>query len=351
MKYVLWQRQHFLFPQKRGEKIFLLHCWGTCSSPGKRSGVKGGCDATLINDHHINKWQAANAAMEWNITIRPGCKGRVRLCLWALPELDKLWWLSRDSVRFPSLAQAQPSHRWQLLEMAPPLGITTPSLKTQLGPVLLLVGVRSPEGGMLIISDLPFLHVGCVDGGMWPSSSLVCVLRTWSGSRRQWRERKLCFPVSFLSVKALAWKPDHPPCCLSVLHLALRAPVACKVAKKRNSPRKTRKRLQVHSPKHHAAGQVWGKLFTFLRRKEILRNKLVTSPKMAQFCCTFSRTCGKTTVLAPLVLPRVKAKGSFLLWGHLFRVLQWKILQTSAVRRWRCVMQSSYHSHPHLIVQ
>lgn len=98
---------------------------------------------------------------------------------------------------------------------------------------------------------------------------------------------------------------------LSVLHLALRAPVACRVAKKRNSPRKRRKRLQVHSPKHHAAGQVWGKLFTFLRRKEILRNKLVTSPKMAQFCCTFSRTCGKTTVLALLVLPGVKAKGSF----------------------------------------
>lgn len=157
----------------------------------------------------------------------------------------------------------------------------------------------------------------------WPSSSLVCLLRTLSGPRQQWRERKLCLSVSFLSRKALVWKAGHPPCCLSVcLHLALRSHVACRVAKNRNSPRKTRKRLQVHQPKHHVAGQVWGKLLTFLRRKEILKYKLVTSPKMAQFCCSFSTTCGKTTALALLVLPRVKAKDSFLLWGHLFRLLQ-----------------------------
>lgn len=235
--------------------------------------------------------------------------------------------------------------------MALSLGLTTPSLTIHLGPLLLLVGVRSHEGGMLVTSDLPLLHVGCVDGGSWPRSSLVCVPRPLVGPRQQWRERKLCLPVSFLPRKALAWEPDHPPCCLSVLHLTLRAPVACRIAKKRNSPRKARQRLQVHLPKHHAAGQVWGKLFTFLRKKEILRNKLVTSPKMAQFCYSFSRTCGKTTVLALLVLPRVKAKGSFLLWGHLFRLLQWKILQTSAVRRWRFVMQGSYHCHPHLIVK
>lgn len=181
----------------------------------------------------------------------------------------------------PAIAKVGSCWRWHHLRA----GCTF--FKDPLGPLLLLGAVRSREGGMLIPSDLPLLHVGCVGGGTWPSSSLVCVLRTWSGPRQQWRERKLCLPVSFLSAKALAWKPDHPPCCLSVLHLALRAPVACRIAKKRNSPWKTRKRFQVHSPKHHAVGQVWGKLFTFLRRKEILRNKLVTSPKMARFCCSF----------------------------------------------------------------
>lgn len=232
--------------------------------------------------------------------------------------------------------------------MAPSLGLTEPSGMSHLDHPA-AGGCEEPWRW-----GAPHLWPAPAPWGLWGWQDLtqqISGLCSLSGPRQQGRERKLCLPVSFLSGKALAWKPDRRPCRLPGMHLALRAPVACRGAKRRNSPRKTRKRLQVHCPEHHAAGQVWGKLFTFLRRKEILRDKLVTSPKMAQICCSFSRTCGKTTVLALLVSPRVKAKGSFLLWGHLFRLLQWKILQTSAGRRWRSVMQSSYDSHPHLIAK
>lgn len=101
------------FPTEKGGNYFFIALLGHARLSREALWSKGGCDATLINDHHVNKWRAANAAMEWNITIRPECKWRVTLCLWALPELHKqLWWLSRDSGSFASLAQAQPSRRW-----------------------------------------------------------------------------------------------------------------------------------------------------------------------------------------------------------------------------------------------
>lgn len=58
----------------------------------------------------------------------------------------------------------------------------------------------------------------------------------------------MLLPVFYLSRKALARKP-HPPCCLSVLHLALRAPAACRVAKKRNSPQEGEAKASGSPPK------------------------------------------------------------------------------------------------------
>lgn len=99
--------------------------------------------------------------------------------------------------------QHKPSHHkdGQLLEIPPSLRLTFFK-----DPLLLLAGVRTHQGGMLITSDLPLLHVGSVDGWSWPSSSLVCVLKSLSGPRKRWRERKLCLSVSFLSRKAFARK-------------------------------------------------------------------------------------------------------------------------------------------------
>jgi len=67
--------------EKVGKKrffFFLLHYWDTCYSPGKCSGVR----RVWCNVYHrVNKWQSANAAVEWNIANRPECKWGGMTCL------------------------------------------------------------------------------------------------------------------------------------------------------------------------------------------------------------------------------------------------------------------------------
>lgn len=141
------------FPTEKGGKFsFLLRCWGTCHSPGKRSGARGGWRNIY---HPVNRWRSVNAAMEWNIAIRPELKWRVTMCLLAPSELG---WAAveakQNSVSFAALYR-KPKHGEgrELPEVAgsPELvgspELAVPPLKMQLGPHLLVVGVGSHGAG------------------------------------------------------------------------------------------------------------------------------------------------------------------------------------------------------------
>lgn len=145
----------FSFPTEKGGKTFFYCIAGAHATLQGSTLEWGGCDATftttLINE-------PANAAMEWNIAIRPECKWRVVMCLWAPSELGWAAVVAEQEQSELCLAvmQTQALWRWAAAGNGKVSGARSASFKGASGSTPAGGGYEKPWGWVGHWVPLPF---------------------------------------------------------------------------------------------------------------------------------------------------------------------------------------------------